>query len=256
MKKLFFLGLIILILIIVTTQNQAIPSPPINPLPSISPTASPSLLNQLATITFKDQLYHYAFTIIDDFNNLYLYPNFKDQASSQDLVQQHSCQVLVNAGFYTPDNQPLGWLVSQNQELSSVISSQLFNGFLSISQTLDVSSTPPSSLPRLGLQSGPLLIQNQQPLLLKIKDDQSRRRLIALQTTNNRLIFLAITGQDSLFTGPLLADTPSLLTAILSQINQPAQTAINLDGGSASTFYTPDFHLEEFSPIGSFFCVK
>jgi len=257
MKKtiIFLLPILSLLAFFVFRSQPSETLPAIIPLPS-SPSSPAPVIDTLDKITYQDQVFHFAWVKLDDLTNLHLYPNFQAQSSTQELINQKNCSILINGGFYGQDDQPIGWLVSQGQLISQPVKSRLLNGYLSlINGQATISPVRPQTPVTLGLQSGPLLVFDQKPLILKIKDDQSRRRLIAGQTNNNELIFLAIVGPDSLFTGPLLADTPAAVMAIAEKIGETLTTAFNLDGGSASAFYTSDIYLEEFSWIASYFCL-
>ena len=222
-------------------------SKPISETVIISPSPAPDLAQ------FGN--YRYAWVKITDLSRLTLLPNHDAQTSSEDLANKYHCQVLVNGNFYDKQNKPLGWLVSEGKTLAKPITSSLFNGFLSLSPSkVEISPLVPQGLVNLGLQSGPLLILDSQPLLLKISNDQPRRRVIVALNNQKELIFLVITGTDSLYSGPLLADTPKLVAAIGQAIGQNLVAALNLDGGSASAFHTGKIHLNEYAYIGSFFC--
>ncbi|MDZ7587512.1 MAG: phosphodiester glycosidase family protein [Patescibacteria group bacterium] len=248
MKKIILvLFLLILSLIVI----EFFFSPPVHSpiLVSPSPSSNPPLAQ------FGD--YRYAWVKLDNLANLKLLPNHDAQISSEELAKINHCQILVNGNFYDENDRPLGWLVSQGKTISPPLVSNLFNGFLSLS-TSKVESRISSSIPKdkvsLGLQSGPLLILDSKPLLLKINNDQPRRRIIAALNNQNELIFLVLTGAESLYSGPLLADTPKLVVALSQALNQNLVAALNLDGGSASAFHTPEVHLNEYAYIGSFFC--
>jgi exopolysaccharide biosynthesis protein len=257
MKKttIFLLPILGLLAFFVFRSSSSPPVPVITPLPP--PQASPPpIINTMATVEYADQLFHFSWVKIDQPQNLDIYPNFQAKSSTQELINQQNCSILVNGGFYGQDDHPIGWLVSQGNLVSQPVKSRLLNGYLSlINDQVSISAIRPQTAVTLGLQSGPLLVFDQKPLILKIKDDQARRRLIAAQTNNHQLIFLVIVGSDSLFTGPLLADTPAVVTAIGGKIGESLTAALNLDGGSASVFYTPGIYLEEFSWIGSYFCL-
>ena len=255
MKKLFLLLIVVFFFFIgFYFYHQQTPITD-HPLPEPSEKKASSTIEKLNPIMINAATYYYAYTLIEPIKNLHFYSNLKDQLSSEELISKRNCKVLVNGGFYSEDFKPLGWLVSNGKELSKPISSLLFNGYLSISNKKAlITSYVPENVSS-GLQTGPLLIQNNQPLPLKIRNDQPRRRLAAVLTINKKLLFIAITSKDSLFQGPLLRETPIILKAISSKIEIPFTHAINLDGGSASTFYTSKVHLKEFSPIGSFFCL-
>lgn len=246
MKKII---LILFILILGLNAVEFFSPRPVNPPnpASAPPFPSPDLA-QLGD-------YRYAWVKLDNLAKLKLLPNHNTKASSEDLAKTHHCQVLVNGNFYDANDRPLGWLVSQGQTLSKPIASSLFNGFLSLSTSkVEISPFVPAGSVDLGLQSGPLLILDSQPLLLKINNDQPRRRVIAALNNQSQLIFLVLTGTDSVYSGPLLADTPNLVVALGRVINQNLSVALNLDGGSASAFHTPAVHLNEYTYIGSFFC--
>lgn len=236
MKKIIFVFLIIYILFLVTQKKVEISVP--SPLPS----------PQLTSITVNQQTYSYTYVIIEDLSRLQLFANHSQKSASQDLMKRYSCQILVNGNFYDESDRPLGWLVSDGKTISKPITSALFNGFLSLSTSkVEISNSLPDFPVNVGLQSGPLLILDSKPLLLKINQDESRRRIVAAVNTNQQLMFLAINSV-------LLADTPAVVSTIGRQINQSILAAVNLDGGSASAFITPQFQLKEYSYIGSFFC--
>lgn len=214
----------------------------------IAPSPSPASSPQLATIEYNQQIYSYAYVVIEDIARLKLFSNHAQKLSSQELINQYGCQILVNGNFYDKADQPLGWLVSEGQEFSPVINSALFNGFLSLSASkVEISNLAPVVPISFGLQSGPLLILDQKILPLKINQDEPRRRVVAAITVNGQLVFLVINS-------PILAEAPTVVSAIGKKINQPFLAAINLDGGSASAFYSPEIFLKEYSYIGSFFC--
>ncbi len=253
MKKII---LVLLLLILGLTAVEFFSTRPVYPPTLVSPVPSPPpVLDQLEEIIFQGQTYHYAWVKITDLSRLTLLPNHEAQLSSENLAKKYHCQVLVNGNFYDENDRPLGWLVSQGQTLSKPITSSLFNGFFSLSASqAAISLSVPPGIVDLGLQSGPLLILDSKPQLLKINNDQPRRRVIVAINNQNELIFLVITGADSIYSGPLLADTPNLVAALGQAINQNLVAALNLDGGSASTFHTPTVHLNEYAYIGSFFC--
>jgi len=259
MKKLLiyiiFLLIIALLYFLYDQQSTSVSMFSIPPSPS--PSLRSAIADQFDTIVFNHQAYHYTLTTIDSPDNLILLPNYQSQVPSQELINTYHCKILVNAGFYDKQDQPLGWLVSQNKTISPAIKSNLFNGFLwSKNQQIRITADQPDQPVDFGLQSGPLLILNNQPLPLKINNDQPRRRIIASISDNNKLIFLALVSQDSIFSGPLLEDTPSIVSLLSRKLNLNLISSINLDGGSASTFYTSDLHLKEYLPIGSFFCLN
>jgi len=258
MKKtiIFFLFIFTLLVFFVFRSSPSDPEPVINPLPPAQ-ASPPPVIDTMTPVKYGDQLFHFSWVKIDQPQNLNLYSNLPNQSSTQELISQKNCSVLINGGFYSQDDQLIGWLVNQGQLLSQPVKSRLLNGYFSfINNQVAIQAIRPQGEVTLGLQSGPLLVFDNKPLTLKIKDDEPRRRLIAAQTLEGDLIFFVIVGSNSLFTGPLLADTPTVLKAIARQIGENLTAALNLDGGSASVFYTPEIYLEEFSWIGSYFCLS
>jgi hypothetical protein len=61
---------------------------------------------------------------------------------------------------------------------------------------------------------------------------------------------------SSSFRGPKLADLPSFVSKLEKDVQVPLADAINLDGGSASTFKNGETYLTELSPVGSLLCIK
>lgn len=222
-------------------------------VPSV-PAPAPVVPSKLKTISTSAGNFAY-FIHQANLSKLTLHSNFPDLTDSQKLALQNQCQFLTNGGFYSQDYQHLGWMVVNGEVISPNLVSKLLDGYLVINDTAEIAFTRPQGLPDYGLQSGPMLIVDDNTIRLNIIDDQGRRRLIAA-TTATDLYFLVITAPDSLFSGPKLADTPAVVSAIAAAENLSFSAAINLDGGSASAFFTQEIYLKELSPIGSFFCQK
>jgi len=256
MKKilLIFIGIVFFVLILLAfSQYKQKTILKTMSLPSASPDP---IITTMEEVTYNDQLFHFSWTKIPDLSHLSLYPNFQDKLSTQELIEKFKCKVLVNGGFYDQESSPIGWLISQRRTISQPVKSDLLNGYLSLKNNqIFIDELRPTHWVDFGLQTGPLLIFDSKPLVLKIKDDESKRRIVAAKTNDNQLIFLAIVGQDSLFSGPMLADTPAITAKIAGKINASFISAVNLDGGSASAFYTQDIHIKEFSFIASYFCL-
>lgn len=222
-----------------------------------SPTASlptPSPATQI--IDYQQQSFSYHHYQIQDPSKLQLISNYSKRLSSTALIKQHTCHFLVNGGFYTPDHQPLGLFITSGQTLNPSQTNQLLNGFLSsTSSVLSLTTSPPSSPVDFALQSGPLLLFQGRPTSLSLARDEPRRRLVAALDNQNQLHFLVFYSPDQLFGGPYLKDLGGLLVAVSSQDQLNLKSALNLDGGSASTYFLHNnLFLQEFEPIGSFFC--
>lgn len=213
-----------------------------------NPVASP--LPPAAAVLQEQGGFLYSQAGVADFSRLRLFSNLAEQKSAVELAAVKNCEFLVNAGFYDEQDRHLGWFQADGRELSPAQSNRLFDGFLSIDSGRAEIGFSPREAADFGLQSGPVLVFDAKPLKLTIKDDQPRRRVVAALTRDQQLIFLVILSPQSDYSGPLLADTPRLVLAI----NRDIVSAVNLDGGSASAFITPEVNLPEYQPLGGFFC--
>jgi len=148
----------------------------------------------------------------------------------------------------------LGLFVTDYQTLYPAITSSLFNGFLSLDDSPHITVNKPSGV-RLAVQSGPLLFLDQSPLKLNINQDEPRRRSVSFIDTSQQLYFMIIIKPDTSYSGPLLVDLPSVLQTIAVEENITINSAINLDGGTASAFFRSSTYLKEFAVIGSVFCL-
>jgi uncharacterized protein YigE (DUF2233 family) len=180
-----------------------------------------------------------------------LIANYKEQKTGEELMRQNSCDYLVNAGFYTKEWSPVGYIKTENTELSVVKNSLLFDGFVTINelQTPRITRVLPLDQLRNALQTGPMLIENGKVVKLQIKNDKEARRMFALIDGNNEILFGMVKNSS-------LALLPKVVFEWAKEKNILVADAINLDGGSASTYRGPNGIYPEISPIGSAFCVK
>jgi len=253
--------IIIIVLIMIVTgfiwlsQNQDNQN---NPSPTPTPTSfqQPSILDKMTEIKYQSDSFRYSLIKIENPQKLKLYPNYDSQTSSTDLFVKFNCQFLINAGFYSEDNQPLGWFVSQKKQIAKFQANSLFNGFLFFKDNQIQIKTIPEEKVDWGVQTGPLLFEEGKPITLKLTNDKLARRMIALLDQNNNIIFIVLTNDQSLTSGPLLVDLPKILEAIVLKENININSAINLDGGMASAYLYGEIIIKEYQPIGSFFCLE
>ncbi len=224
-----------------------------SPLPSPAPMTT-ELPQQSQEVKFEDKTYAVYWYEVQDVERLILKANFSQQESAQTVQQKNNCEFLVNAGFYSTNNQPIGmW---QSEADASFVSRQknneLFNGYVyRTGDVVFIGDLVPKVHGEWSIQTGPILRLSGENRKLAIRNDKPRRRMIAA-TDNGSVMFLAITLKDSNFEGPYLEDLPKILDLVGVKIKD----AINLDGGSASVFLSPHVSLHEANPIGSFFCEK
>src|SRR3989344_4351813 len=204
--------------------------------------------------------YRYVWREIAEPAKLRLYPNFEAKAQTAGLAERRQCSLLVNGGFYDEAGQPLGWWYSEGEELGKVSQSQLLDGFVTMTYDgeVEIGRRRPNDLTkrRWGLQTGPLFISDCQPRKLTIKNDGAARRVVMGVTESQKVIFGVMVGEKSLTSGPKLADLPEIVMLLAEASNATISAAVNLDGGSASTFLDEGLTISELAPIGSYFCYR
>lgn len=215
-------------------------------------------INNKHSIEVNGNEYAYAWVQISNPENVFLFPNFKEKYTLDEGIDNYGCKNLISGGFYTETNSPIGLFISEVGKLSDEVSNKLFNGYFTLTRNgIATISRNYSGRPvRIGLQAGPILLYSGvvQELNL-VRDKIARRNVIAL-TKEGEIYFITIYDKESVFVGPLLANLPEIINNIQNEIGAEFNSALNLDGGSASAFYTQDIQLSELTPIGSFFCER
>lgn len=225
--------------------QEEIPTPFI----SLSPPATTG-------ITVKDSPYAYAYIKVDpDNDHVELIPNFTNIINSRVIKTNYHCEALINAGFYDTDNKPLGLFKTENQIYGNAIRSNLLNGYIWNFNGYYISTEVPSDHVSWIMQSGPVLFQSTKPVILSIRNDEPDRRSVAITTTDHMLYFFILFNKDINTSGPELELVPQLLSQIAYQEKITILDAINLDGGSASSYISTDIFLSELTHIGSAFCI-
>src|SRR4030043_869425 len=209
-------------------------------------------------INFDGYIFDYNWFYVSNLDKLILLPNWDQKRTSDEMISEENCLYLSSAGFYSKDEKPIGLFSIGNIIYSNFSGNNLFNGIFSkISEKEYVFSQNPLRENTLfSLQSGPLIIFN---FKLKLFDNLSEgrgRRNIIISTKENKLLFITIYNKNSIFDGPKLGDLPKIIDLISKNHNWNIENALNLDGGTASSFKNDDIYLKELSPVGSFFCVR
>ena len=151
--------------------------------------------------------------MVNDVDSLILIPNFQERSTVRNLVVDNKCRALVSGGFYTKDHKPVGLFIHNGEELKGEIENSFFNAVLSINDfgTPRITRKAPKDHLMTAVQTGPFLIENSFLLKNNIKNDEMKRRIIALVTGENKLMFLVIYDPDSVYSGPYLSDVPQIL---------------------------------------------
>ncbi len=232
-----------------TYSDSAIPTTAHN-------TALPTPSEAQTTVTSNGTLYAYALFRVKDPERLMLVANPEGEKSFHELVNQNSCKSAINAGFYDTEGKPLGYFKTRDAIIHDQTASALLDGYIWTDTTggIGISTDLPHQPLDIALQNGPLLISHGEKRTLTIKNDESARRSFAGIAQDNTLWFGIITVPDNTFSGPLLADLPTVIHDIGVRSDISWISAINLDGGSASAYESDTHSVSELTPVGGIFC--
>lgn len=218
-----------------------------------SPAPSPHANNPVL-IDYNGKKYSMYRQIITAPGMLRLIPNFEEQKTARQIMQENKCLYGANGGFYTPDHRPVGLFLADGQNFGALSpNNALLNGIIyqnrgglleirNLSEPIEINAID------FMLQTGPRIVAKGR---LTIRNDEPARRVLLAHIDSGSWYFIALTDADNTNSGPLLGDLPMILSQELAGFDE----AINLDGGSASAFFADDGTvLGEITPIGSFLC--
>jgi len=253
----FFLIVIVSIIVIFSYQKfdtsiRMMPQTTVIPTDAINRDESSNY-----PLTISDT--EYAFTLTTAYpQDVLLIPNYEKKQTVNEMIDLYKCSDAINGGFYDTNYSPLGLVISSDPDYShTTIPNDLFNGFFIISPTDKAKiSQSDSGDARIALQSGPILVENHEARILRMRTDEYARRSVIAVTDDDNVLFISIFHEKNESNGPLLAEMPSLVMKIARQMQIPLVSALNLDGGSASTYYSDGIFLTPTTPVGSLFCVS
>ena len=256
MKKIFFATSIVAALVLLAVAMFRFGNS-VN-LETQEPSPTPSVKG-VSTILFDGEEYSFGVIKVDDALDIKLLPNFSEQKTSEEIIKEGKCKNLVNAGFYSENFTPIGFFVSEREIISQKQINATFNGFFIVSEAEipEIVRDVLEEEVRIGLQSGPVLIMDSTPLKLNLKaqEQEKDRRVIVSLNDKGEIFFIVVFMQNSVFSGPTLGSLPEVLQEIQDSLEEVFVSAINLDGGAASTFWAEGLTLKELSPMGSYFCI-
>jgi uncharacterized protein YigE (DUF2233 family) len=220
----------------------------------------PSLtsVNNEQKVKIDGKEYAFSWFQVSNSGNLFLFPNFVEKYTLNEAINNYACKNLTNGGFYTETNSPIGLFISEVGKLGYESNNKLFNGYFTLTKngTPTISRYYSEASIRIGLQAGPILIYNGVVQKLNLVNDKMARRNVIALSKEGEIYFIAIYDEKSVFIGPLLVNLPELINKIQNEIEVEFDSALNLDGGTASVFYSKDISLSELTPVGSFFCER
>lgn len=209
------------------------------------------------SIRFKSENYRYLIFKIEKSESVELIANFEKASSTQNLLKNNKCKKAINGSFISEKGMPIGYFKTRDKIYSSPSKNSLFIGyFLFDGEQFEINRAGPQSDTILGLQSGPLLLEDGKVLPVSLKTDKPARRMIFGISKNNLAYGIAIFSDESELSGPLLDDLASLIYKISDLENIYLKSAINLDGGKHSMFFDGANHIQELVSVGSVFCIK
>ena len=192
---------------------------------------------------------------------IFLIPNFKERIIGEKLAEDNKCDLGINGGFYLGNEKPLGLFVARGNTYGKQVNSNIANAFVWMDKAGDLRfvKNPPQNFEFTDFifQTGPMFAPSNNQLKL-IKDEKARRSLLG-KDVQGKLYLINITS-DNLVGGPHLSDIPIIFWQMKMKNILNIEELINLDGGSASFFYSKDslgsLTLSSWSVIGSLLCVK
>ena len=149
------------------------------------------------------------------------------------VMKRENCVCGVNGGYFDTEFKPLGLRVADNRTFSPLRRARLITGILLQSdQGIDVVRVSEFSRTRkiiAAVQSGPFLVEGNKRIR-GLNDAQLARRTFAGIAANDRA-FLGICSDVS------LAQLANILATAPIAADSKIRRAMNLDGGSSSTFW-------------------
>lgn len=259
LKKIFFICAVLLLSIFsvyVYLQFDTDTNPKsTNPSPLSEKQQVLGFGSQIKTVELQKEIVA-SWYVVSQPVKLILMSNLQHKQTAQTIFDNQNCKFLVSSGFYDIDDTHIGLFQFKDEQTSPLQSNELLNGFLTVNSfgTPMVADTLSDDDLYLALQSGPLIYQNGQKIKLNLSSDKHSRRIIAVVTGKNELLFIALYSNKQIFDGPYLSEVPNLLDTFVNKTGISIADAVNLDGGKASAFLSDDFSLTELSIIGGYFC--
>ena len=154
------------------------------------------------------------------------------------LMPREDALAGVNGGYFDPENNPVGLLISAGKVVAPFRKARLLSGVLVVSngriQLLRSAEYSGKSKATEALQCGPFLVDRGQPVP-GLNDTRSARRTFVVTGGSDRVALGFCSGVTLAQLGKILA-TPGIISGV------KVQRALNLDGGSSSAFWFSGEH--------------
>ena len=255
MRTVFTLGLLLALLLSLSSLGKFSMRTPGAERESSPPYANPTLKS--ARLELGEEKLIVLWRRVEKDEQVSLIANFENKLSGEETLAANGCDFLINGGFYTSGNKPLGLFRLKGEELGALSPSKLLNGFVWGNDgkvRLGNGLPDPNAAKSFVLQSGPYV--SLEKVFPGLEEERARRALVAVNS-DREIFFLVIFTEGNYFSGPKLSDLKVILEGLSSQYPLKLTEAVNLDGGGALAFLqSGEPSIPEVKKSGSFFCVK
>jgi uncharacterized protein YigE (DUF2233 family) len=172
-----------------------------------------------------------------------------------DVMQQNRCLAGVNGGYFQPDFEPVGMLVSDGRIIRGPQHAKLLSGALVVTtnhiKLLRSTDPLPGKNAQHALQAGPFLVDGGKTVP-GLNDARNARRTVILTDGKGDWALVSSSALTLAEIGLILAE-PSLLPH-----NLKVDRALNLDGGSSTSLWVAKpggaspFYISEFGIVRDF----
>lgn len=201
-------------------------------------------------VTVSENRNGYEQIVLNEKQSVFLIPNFSEKYSLSKIVEDNKCNYAINAGFYDQKGEALGLFKIGNKKISDIHSPVTLNGYVSKTNKDILITGEVVENPDWIFQTGPILWQNEKPKIIKMTTDKLAKRSAVVRDTAGNVRFIHF--YDLVY----LADLPDILKKWATDNNFLLSSAINLDGGGASGFFSPEKTVDEIEPVGAVLCVR
>jgi hypothetical protein len=169
---------------------------------------------------------------------------------------QRGAVATVNGGYFAPDHEPLGLVISKGQIVHPLQRAPLLSGLVLAGpkreSLLRVGEYKPSPAYREALQAGPFLIDGGRPVP-GLNATRSAARTIVFVAKDGAFGFLSLRSAT-------LAETAQILSLPQLLPGHAITRALNLDGGSSCGLWVrridqSPFSLREFKPVRTYLSI-
>ena len=181
--------------------------------------------------------------------SLKLIDNTINKTDSSRVASESGCRSGINAFYYDTSNKPLGWLVIDSIKKGRFYSSRLLDGVVYVRDNRFIIDDLVPIDAKYGHQSGPILIKQFEIRKFNFEKDYPDRRSVAIQTNDDQGVF-------AYFEEATMSQLAEKVMNLGEKYGFKVKNAINLDGGSSSSFWSENSKISESFLSGGWWCKK